>query len=459
MLLIASVLCTNFHSAQAATLDQAAAVRLCREYLESRDSAERRRLAARLAEYGGRIEPVLAQLRSQQYGRIKSGYHPEEHFSQRSLRKKHPDDLLYFVVPKEYRAERPTGLIVFMHGGGSSSSRRAPRVYMNFPDDPNSTGGSQIGDLLSATGMVAVGPSAPWDESTAYRWCVEKSDDYLTDVIHECQTRFNIDPDRVFLMGHSMGGFGTYHHVLRQPDRFAAAIVSAGSWSQAYWPVIQGTPLFIVQGAHDARAGVRWHYTDVQYGRWTDKLLTRGKLDHTYVEHDGKHAISYGRKEIAAVFRAAEKLRRNPYYPHVALASPNGFKESFAGSVQHNRWLTLNEATSGKIEYDELRSLGTGEFSSWHLEHRKRNHSGAAIDAVNQGGNSIRVTTQNVARFTVWLHPKMIDVEKPVRIVVDGRTLFRGTVKPSLATALESFERREDWGLVYPIKVELKLRP
>ena len=54
--------------------------------------------------------------------------------------------------------------------------------------------------------------------------------------------RYNIDPNRVFLTGQSMGGWGGYHHVQVQPDRFAAVLTSAGAWRSAYWPVIRGTP-------------------------------------------------------------------------------------------------------------------------------------------------------------------------------------------------------------------------
>ena len=53
------------------------------------------------------------------------------------------------------------------------------------------------------------------------------------DVISECEERFNIDPDRVFLFGHSMGGFGGYHQALRGPDRFASIIISSGPGTAA----------------------------------------------------------------------------------------------------------------------------------------------------------------------------------------------------------------------------------
>lgn len=58
----------------------------------------------------------------------------------------------------------------------------------------------------------------------------------------------------------------------------------------------------------------------------------------------------------------------------------------------------------------------------------------------------INVVTQNVKRFTVWLHPKMIDATQPVKLIINGKPRFADKVSHSLATALESYERRADWG-------------
>jgi hypothetical protein len=85
--------------------------------------------------------------------------------------------------------------------------------------------------------------------------------------------------------------------------------------------------------------------------------------------------------------------------------------------------------------------------------------SGACIEAVNRGENRIEVTAQNVARFTVWLHPQMVDPRKPVTIAVEGGPAVRARLHPSLVTALESYERRRDWGLIYPMKVEVAISP
>jgi predicted esterase len=434
------------------------AVKLSRAFLASDDRAERRKIAKQLAEYDGSIDAVVEKLEKRSYQPVEPGYHPAEHFANAQLRKQHPDDLLYFTVPKSYRPDRATGLIIFMHGGGPTSSRRAPRVFMNFPDEGTPEEDTfQLGNLFDATGMIAVGPSAPWDEESSNRWSVKESDQYLADVIAECKLRFNIDADRVFLIGHSMGGFGAYHHAQRAPDRYAAVIANSGSWKLGYWPTIRGTHLCIIQGVHDAAAGGRWHYTDIEYGRQTDKLLTQQHLDHTYLEHDGGHGMNNNKKDLAKFLGTADRFRRDPYCPHITLASPVGHSQRYLSPVRHNRWISLDEATDGKLPFDELRDNGADDFDAWRLSHVTTKRPGAAIDAVNRGENTIALTTQNAARCTVWLHPKMVDINKRVRVTIDDKLRFDERVRPTLLTALESYERRGDWGLVYPIKIELSV--
>jgi len=443
--------------------DLGEAVELARQYLANTDSHERARLSRELAEYDRDWKDVIIALRPRPDQSVRPGYYKEEHFTQPQLRKKHPDDLLYFVVPTGYCPDRPTGLVVFMHGGGKGSPRTAPDRYMSAADPEAPPTSSRLGDLFEAAGMIGVGPSAPWNENDHQRWCLPEADDYLADVIEECKTRFNVDPDRVFLFGHSMGGFGAYHQVQRQPDRFAAVIGSAGAWGLAHWPVIRGTTFCIVHGVTDATHGVRDRSTDIAYARWADELLSEKGIAHVFKEHPHGHPIGYGKPHIREFFEASRDLRRDPFSPHVVLASPVGWVTADCLPVRHNRWITLDATREGQLEYDTLRGNGKSgskdcpieEWNQWELRHKSVKRNGASIEAINRGGNWLEVTTTNVSRFTLWLHPEMVDFSKPIRVALNGKSCFDRRISPSLVTLLESFERRGDWGLVYPAKITL----
>lgn len=444
----------------------AKAHRLSAEYLGTEDDDRRDELAQQLGEYDAISDTVIGRLRQRTHEPVKPGYYPEQNFSEPGLLEQHPDDLLYFHVPKAYRADRPCGLIIFMHGGGARSGRSWPGASIRPLDtDEDDDENSAMGHLFDAAGLIAVGPSAPWNRKSWYRWCLPEADEYLADVILECKHRFNIDADRVILLGHSMGGFGAFHHVQRHPDRFVAVIAHAGSWDLGHWPVIRGTKLCFINGVLDAErkpngdGWYRWHFTDIAYARETDRLLRKQNLDYVFHEHPAGHDICYGKPYIARFLSASRDLRRDPYAPHIAVATPLGYSRYHSSPVRHNRWLTMNKLSAGKIEFDELVTNDDEDlaFDDWKLEHRKTQREGSALEAKNLGNNTIEVTTQHVTRFTVWLHPKMIDVSRPVRVIVDGETAFEGRVKPSLATALDSYQRRRDWGLIYPMQVVIDL--
>src|SRR4051794_32442670 len=87
-------------------IEQPRANELARTYLNTSDKSERRKLANELAAYDGPIDPILTQLSSRSFKAVKAGYHPAEHFADSELRKRHPDDLLYFTVPTTYRPRR-----------------------------------------------------------------------------------------------------------------------------------------------------------------------------------------------------------------------------------------------------------------------------------------------------------------------------------------------------------------
>jgi len=69
--------------------------------------------------------------------------------------------------------------------------------------------------------------------------------------LSKLQKEFSIDPDRLYVIGLSMGGHGLWSLVSRHPDMFAAAIpiCSAGDTSQA--PKLIHLPIWCFHGDAD----------------------------------------------------------------------------------------------------------------------------------------------------------------------------------------------------------------
>ena len=90
------------------------------------------------------------------------------------------------------------------------------------------------------------------EESSASEPVYGVLDEVLEFIDTKLSKQYRIDADRVYVLGHSMGGLGTFTAIYQHPDRFAAAIPSAGTffpWLDA--KRIQDVPFWIFHGKPD----------------------------------------------------------------------------------------------------------------------------------------------------------------------------------------------------------------
>jgi predicted esterase len=74
----------------------------------------------------------------------------------------------------------------------------------------------------------------------------------VMDVIEEMKRAYRIDADRIYLTGHSMGGFGTWSIAMNHPDVFAAlAPVAGGATNPANMAKIAHIPQLVIHGDKD----------------------------------------------------------------------------------------------------------------------------------------------------------------------------------------------------------------
>ena len=83
-------------------------------------------------------------------------------------------------------------------------------------------------------------------------------------------------------------------------------------------------------------------------------------IPHVYKEHPEGHPIGFGKQHILEFFEASRDLRRDPFFPHVVLASPVGWVTADCHPMRHNRWITLDATREGELQYDTVRGNGKG---------------------------------------------------------------------------------------------------
>ncbi len=73
----------------------------------------------------------------------------------------------------------------------------------------------------------------------------------LMELLDQLAGEHPVDPDRLYLTGISMGGFGTWSLLTRYSERFAAAAPVCGGGDPEYAPRFKHVPLWVFHGAKD----------------------------------------------------------------------------------------------------------------------------------------------------------------------------------------------------------------
>ena len=154
-------------------------------------------------------------------------------------------DYLLFTPQRATGGRRPP-LILFLHGSEERGRdlelvkrHGMPRVVADDPAFPS----------------VVVSPQCPAGARWHQYLCTLGA--LLDDVVARC----GVDPDRVYLTGLSMGGYGTWHLAARYPDRFAAiAPICGGGLRSLGFPekvrVLRKVPVWAFHGARDQNVPV-----------------------------------------------------------------------------------------------------------------------------------------------------------------------------------------------------------
>ena len=133
---------------------------------------------------------------------------------------------------------------------------------------------------------------------------------------------FTVNPDRIYLMGHSMGGGGTFYLGIKYADRWAglAPMAPAIYSSPNQLEPVQHLPIIVIQGDQDRLVSVEIAR------RWVAKMKELG-MTHEYIEiKDGNHvsSITQNPEMIGQVFAFFNAQTRNVTPEPAAAAAGEG---------------------------------------------------------------------------------------------------------------------------------------
>ena len=131
----------------------------------------------------------------------------------------------------------------------------------------------------------------------------QRSEDDVMQVLQQVKGLYAVDESRVFLMGHSMGGIGTWHLGPKFPEIWAALGSIAGIGTPASIERMRHIPQFVIHGDADATVNVE------SSRRMVTPMKALG-MNVTYIEVAGGDHVNIAVPNLPAMFEFFAQQRR-----------------------------------------------------------------------------------------------------------------------------------------------------
>jgi len=162
------------------------------------------------------------------------GQHPQSF--EKAITKNLSCEYLLFL-PEGYSKNKPGWpLILFLHGAGERGSD-LNKVKVHGPP--------KIVEKQKDFPFIVVSPQCPEDD-----WWTDKTE-VLINLLDDIVARYNVDTERVYLTGLSMGGYGSWALAAEYPKRFAAVAPICGGGNRIMAFRLKDMPVWAFHGAKD----------------------------------------------------------------------------------------------------------------------------------------------------------------------------------------------------------------
>jgi predicted peptidase len=211
-------------------------------------------------------------------------------------------ELPYRLFNPGHAKDAPIPLVIFLHGRGDRGTDNDAKIYREagFITNKNSLLTSNMQAEYPCYLLVPqcsdkteneewakwIGntPETPFNglgKDGSYKMNSTPSDSgkATLELIEKIIQEHTVDPTRIYLVGLSMGGFGTWEFVARKPALFAAAIPMAGYSDPSQISKIKHIPFWIFHGSTD-----KWNPVEGSRNMYT--LLSEQQADVNYTEYE-----------------------------------------------------------------------------------------------------------------------------------------------------------------------------
>ena len=337
------------------------------------------------------------------------------------------------LLREEKQTDEKRPLFIAMHGGGKYDESTGPHA--------SPVNNSEFRAQLSLTvkvykpdGVYFVPRMA---DDRKGRWWHKHNQVAFDKVIDQAILRWNVDPNRIYIMGISEGGYGTDILAPFMADRLAGANAMAGGVG------LGNPPANLRNVAFRTDVGEK----DNGFDRITFAKAFHAELDRLHaLDNDGyvhSLAVQAGRGHGIDYSQGVQwivKHTRNPWPAKVVWIN------QLLDGVRRARfyWVSMPEAPeNGDIRIDASANRETNTITI----------DVASLEATNTDGNRThgkdnvaesKRTTLGKAKVDLLLNDALLDLDKPVTVIANGKEVFKGAVARSEEVIAAALADRPD---------------
>ena len=315
-------------------------------------------------------------------------------------------------LPPEYDPYRSYPCVVTLHGAGSTAALQIEWWAGEYNQETQLRFGQ-----ATRQGYIVIAPKWTKPHQSEYEYSAREHAAVLH-TLRDAMRRFNIDSDRVYLSGHSMGGDAAWDMALAHPCLWAGVmpiVAKNDKYIARYWENARNTvPMYFVAGEMDGNKMVL-------NGREFDRYLSRVGFNCTVVEYQGR-GHEHFHDEVQRLFQWMGAHRRQFAAKEVNYLAMRPW-DNFA------YWLEMYDYPESSMTHPVLWPPDRGA--------KPAPTSGKFLE-----NNGVLVTS-SAQRATIYFTPELIDFGERVSVTFNRRRRTE-EIKPQVSTMLDDVRTRGD---------------
>ena len=318
-------------------------------------------------------------------------------------------DTLIMPLHWSIYGEKPAdgyALFISLHGGGQAESSVNDQQWENQKR------------LYHPKNAVYLCPRAIKDTWDLH--FLPETDEFYHRIIMMTEVFCDVNPNKVYVMGYSAGGDGVWRLAPRMADTWAAASMMAGHPGDVSLVNLRNLPFMIWCGELDSpydrnlRCQERINEMEALHNQDPEGYVFEG--------HIVKGKGHWMEREDSVAVDWLAKYERNPYPKKIVWRQEEVTKPHFY-------WISA--------PVDEIQR-------------------GKEVIA-NFNGNTINIEKCDYSSLTLSLNDQMMNLDLPVTVVYQEKTLFEGKVQRLSTVMRNTLYSRNDPAYIFPVQIQVKL--